>query len=219
MALYKEISTKFSVDFYPSFRDELTNTTFCITGCDLNLDSERLSGANFTVYNFTFSEFNYTNKDHTMVLIESSQTIKIVLENLYLNASFKFVTNSSIYNDSGDGYFSNNMTITIAMQPSYCNLTGRVKGIFNSIVVQVNNLNDTKFILNAQTFPTMQLADSVEHWREFLLTNIIDYIKIFRNNFTNDFNLMISNLVYETTNTTVDPTTACNLTKTNDITN
>ena len=74
--------------------------------------------ADIKIYNLTIDNVNFTD-DQIMVLIESSQTIKIVVENIYFNATFDFDSNSTIYSDEGSGYFSNNMTVTIAVQPNY----------------------------------------------------------------------------------------------------
>jgi len=54
-----------------------------------------------------------------MVLIESSQTIKIVFENLHFNMTFNFTATSPLYSDYGNGTYASKMTITLAITPSY----------------------------------------------------------------------------------------------------
>ena len=152
-----------------------------------------------------------------MVLIESSQTIKIVVDKLYFKVGFDFKANSTLFSDEGNGTISNNMTLTLAITPGYCQQTGKLKVHFNSIVINSQNPELYKFELNAKTFPLMQLKDDIESWRTFLINKVNEMLKIFQQDIEDRLNQYFGNMIYSFTNSTIDADTACKLKKTEDI--
>jgi len=81
------------MEFWPKFYDNLKKTTFCQEGCPIDHGESKLMNANLTIYNLSYPNVDFNTKDHIMVLIESSQTIKIVIERLYVNSVFYFKSN------------------------------------------------------------------------------------------------------------------------------
>ena len=122
VAIHKDISSNITKYFWDDFRRNLKHTVFCRGGCVVEHGDDRLMTAiasNTTIYNFTIDEVDFNTDDHVMVLIESSQTIKIVIEKFFFNSSFNFVARSPLYFDEGSGNLANKMTITLAISPSY----------------------------------------------------------------------------------------------------
>jgi hypothetical protein len=147
-----------------------------------------------------------------MVLIESSQTIKIVIERLFFSVKYDFISESPIYSDIGKGNYSNEMTVTLAVQPSYCNTTGKFQARFNSIVVQIFDIAQHKIEVEANTIPIMRMAGQYERWRVFVLERINEMLKIFKDDIEDGLNDWFSDLIYTSTNRNRDPYTPCNLT-------
>ena len=178
--------------------------------------------ADFTIYNFTINELDFDRKDknHIMVLIESSQTIKIFIQNLNFNASFAFKSNCSFFSDEGTGQISNLMTVTLAVQPSYCPKSGRLEAIFNSIIVLPLNITQNKLVLNAKTYPSMQYVDSLEKFRVFILSHINDFIKLYKKDLEDMLNLRLKKMIYIPTKPNKEFShVPCNLTDEDDIKN
>ena len=142
-----------------------------------------------------------------MVLIESSQTIKIVIEKLTTSATFNFSSDSLIFTDSGAGEMSNSMTLTLAIQPTYCNETGIAKIKINSIVAQIFDQDKHKFVVNTTTIPMRIVGDFIENWRQFIIKGINDLAKIFNSDIENLLNVKYA----YSTDRSVDPNTPCQI--------
>lgn len=85
-------------------------------------------------------------------------------------------------------------------------MTGKIKLQVNSIVFQPDTNSPTNaFQLRANTFPMMQLRDNIILWREFLLLKTNEILKIFQDSIQNMMNQYFSNLVYSSTDKTLDP--------------
>ena len=222
LAIQKDISQSITKDFWDSFSKNLKNTTFCDKkGWPIDhSEDKQIIGiqSNITIFNMKFKDINFTQADHMMVLIESSQTIKIVIDKFYFKVGFDFDANSTIFSDSGNGTFSNNMTITLAITPTYWSETGKLKIHFNSIVVNnAPNQEAYKFELNAKTFPIMQVQENIERWRGFIITKMNELLKIFQQDIENYINQFFGNKIYSFTNRTIEQYTSWNLTAKSDI--
>jgi hypothetical protein len=221
LAVHKDIAKNLTDDFWPKFKSNLIKTKFCDDGCTLDkFDTQSTSPVSnkITIYNFTFSEVSFDTKLHVMVLIESSQTIKIVIEKLFFNSTFFFKSESPVYSDQGQGYLSNNMTVTLAVSPSSCPVTGKFLAVINSVVVQNNEQYKNYFRLEADSIPMKRIAEDTEAWRKFLIENLNDVLKIFQTEIEDGFNHWWANIFYDYTNRTYDKDTPCPL-KTNEDTN
>jgi len=111
------------------------------------------------------------------------------------------------------------MTVTLAISPSYCNITGKLELKFNSIAVQIFDLDKNQFYLNGNTYPTMQYRESIESMRKFILERINNMLKIFQSQIEDSLNDRFANATYFYTDKTKDYSTPCNLTKEKDIEN
>mmetsp|Transcript_10973 Transcript_10973/g.9709 ORF Transcript_10973/g.9709 Transcript_10973/m.9709 type:complete len:90 (-) Transcript_10973:1397-1666(-) len=88
-------------------------------GFDPNMEILTAVSSDITFYDLHFDEIKFKHENNVVVLIESSQTIKIVIEELDFDTHFKFKSNSPVFTDEGDGFVNNTMTLTLAIQPSY----------------------------------------------------------------------------------------------------
>lgn len=214
VAIHKDISGQIAKYFWADFKKNLMQTVFCTKGCPFNYGVDRLQTAinsNITVYNFTIHDIEFSTDNNVMVLIESSQTIKIVVERLRFNTSFDFVSDSPLYSDKGSGNFANDMTITLAVAPGYCNVTGRFLASYNSIVVQVFDLEKNTLNVTSSTIPMMQVRRTLETWRLFILNRVNEMLKLFREDIEDYLNESFSDFVYDTTDPTDNPDIKCPL--------
>jgi hypothetical protein len=212
-AVHKDVSLNITKYFWEGFRDNLYETVFCEDGCHFNHGEDTILTAvssNVTIYNMTFDTVNFTNTDNIIVLIESSQTIKIVIEKLLFSVKYNFISESPIYSDIGNGSYSNEMTVTLAVQPNNCNTTGKFQAKFNSIVVQINDLDNHPIKIEAKTIPSIRLSAMFERWRKFALDRINDMLSLFKQDIEDGFNNRFAELIYTSTD---DPHTPCNLTE------
>jgi len=171
-------------------------------GFDPNMEILTAVSSDITFYDLHFDEIKFKHENNVVVLIESSQTIKIVIEELDFDTHFKFKSNSPVFTDEGDGFVNNTMTLTLAIQPSYWSVTGKVLLKFNSIVVQIFNFEENNFMLKANTIPLQLSAEQFRNWRKLILTRINDMLKIFKDDIEDSVNIYFANKFYEETNDT-----------------
>lgn len=154
---------------------------------------------NFLIYNFTLNNVTVTTDDQLIALIESSQTLKITIQDISFNSTFMFKSNSSFYSDEGNGKFSNNMKMTFALTPSHNYTTGEVMIKIHSIFIEIKNLQENVFYLNATTYPTLQIQKNVEDIRVFILSKINEMVKMFKADIQAIINQKIFNVFYSYT--------------------
>jgi len=134
-----------------------------------------------------------------MVLIESSQTVKLTIDQLDFIEAFEFVSDSPVFSDYGSANYSACLSITLALQPTFCNTTGRVKTVINSIVAQVQNLKKDRLKVTTNTIPLVMMGEFFQNIDRFMLEKINDMLRLFRLDIERWANNMISETFYTNT--------------------
>lgn len=192
--------------FWPRFQENIVRTVFCREGCNIPLSDTEIytaTSTNITIKDLQFPMVQFNNDANVMVLIESSQTVKIVIEKFMFTSTFKFSSDSPVFQDEGYGNFTNSMTLTLAIQPNFTRDQGIFRMNIHSIVAQIFDLTCNNINISAGTIPLKLVAEQTENMRFFLLSRMNDMLKLFNPQIENFVNTELLNPFYSFTDPAV----------------